>query len=91
MYIATDSITCENVFNISYSILSMQFIKTWHMLCIVATVTGIGVLLFLIKTIVLVFYKPVKEFVSEYREEGMMVCVIILIYTHTDKLLYTHV
>ena len=85
MYIATDTITCEN--NISYPILSMQFIKTWHMLCIVATITGIGVLLFWIRTIVLVFYKPVKEYVSEYREGGMMVCV----YTYNIDKSRTHI
>ena len=87
MYIVTDTITLENVlFNassISYSIPSMQFIKTWHMLCIVAAITGIGVLLFLTRTIPLVFYKPVKEFISEYREEGMMVWeYYVKLYTH---------
>jgi gamma-aminobutyric acid type B receptor len=34
-------------------------LKTWHMLCIVATIAGIGVLLLSTKTIVQVFYHPV--------------------------------
>ena len=53
----------------------MQFVKTWHMLCIVSTITGFGVLFLLTKTIVLVFYKPVQVIDLEHQEDGMTVCV----------------
>ena len=50
------------------------------MLCIVATITGFGVLFLLTKTIVLVFYKPVQVMDLEHQEDGMTVRVYIVIY-----------
>ena len=44
-----------------YFILSAQFLKTWHMLCIVAAITGIGVVILLTKTILQAFNPPVQE------------------------------
>ena len=56
-----------------YSISFVQFVKTWHMLCIVATITGIGVVLLLTKTILQAFNPPVQVPDAE-DPDGRTVC-----------------